>query len=168
MDWHDRLERLFPWGLDIGVSSMLWTVASGIGLIVSWAQVADQGVFSRQVGWLAVGVLMLMVSLYGHAALVTRARRRIGARRASLISESIADLLPRLVERGSSDSELPRRDADSAVQVVDGLELFHIPGCAMTSGRTVTRWSKAEAVRAGFESCGICGARSRDRAETST
>jgi len=126
--------------------------------------VGDRGVFSTQVGWLTAGIAILMVSLYCHVSLVIRGRRAIGERRAAMVSDGLADLVPSLV--GQPATEMPAEDgqAVSGVVVVEGLDLFHEPGCAMTAGRDVMVISRGEAVAQGLNGCGICCRRSASRA----
>jgi hypothetical protein len=158
----DRWSRAFPWGVEAGVRSAVLTLGCGIGLIVVWWGAADRGVFSAQVGWLTAGVAVLMVSLYGHASLVIRARRAIGERRAALISDAVVTLLPNLPAKPVPESAAGNGSAQSGVIVVTGFNLFHEPGCAMAAGRDTEELSKSQALSAGLSACGICARRSVD------
>ena len=144
------VERHFPWGPAAAVRLVGLALACGIGLVVVWFAVSGRGLFDTQVGWLGAGVVVLIVELYALASLVVRGRRAVGERRLSLISDAVAEVLPRLAAAG------PAVAVDGGVVVVAGLDLLHRPDCPMVSGRRVERVSASEAAGSGFGRCGIC------------
>jgi hypothetical protein len=148
--WEAGLERFFPWGVAAAVRLVLLVLVCGVGLVVVWFGVSGRGVFDTQVGWMTAGVVVLMVELYALASLVVRGRRAVGDRRSRLISDAVADVLPRLAVAG------PTEVADGDVVVVAGLDLFHRAECPMVAERRVERVSESEAARRGLRCCGIC------------
>lgn len=154
----ERFQRVFPWGVEAGVRSVVMTVGCGVGLIVVWWGVAGRGVLADQVGWLTAGIAVLVVSLYALASVVIRGRRAVGERRARLISDGLLDLVPLLADRPEAlDDFASAGVAVSDVVILVGVGLFHQAGCPMVAGRDVNVMSRSEAVAGGLEACGICG-----------
>ncbi len=152
------LERFFPWGPAAAVRLMSLALACGAGLIVVWFGVSGRGVFGTQVGWVAAGVVVLVVQLYALASLVVRGRRAVGSRRLGLISDAIAEVLPRLAAVGPTELS-----GGEVVVVVAGLDLSHRPGCPMVADRRVERLSVPEAAGRGLGRCGICAGNGTDQ-----
>jgi hypothetical protein len=149
-----QLERVFPWGVEAGVRTVVLTAGCGLGLGAAWWEVAGQGVFSRQIGWLTAGVMLLMVSLYALTSLVVRGRRAIGVRRSELLNDGILGVLATL---SISAPTLVRVEPDRTdVLVAKGLGLFHRPECPMVASREIERMSRLDAETDGLARCGIC------------
>ena len=154
----DRLRLAFPWGIESGVRSILLTLASGFGLIITWYGVSGRGVFQDQIPWLSAGIVILMVSLFGQGTLIVRGRRALGERRSQLLADSLAsvEIAPRAMTGGSLDTRSFAISDIERVVVVDGLNLFHRAGCPMLSGRATTTLTRHAARAAGLDPCGIC------------
>jgi hypothetical protein len=153
----ERLNRAFPWGVESGVRWAVLTLGCGVGLVGVWWEIAGRGVFSTQVGWLTAGIAVLMLTLYAHASLVIRGRRAVGERRAGLIDDGLASLVPLMVGETAGIDEfasggMPVTD----VVVVEGVGMFHVAGCQMTAGRAVSVLPRGTAIAGGLDPCGIC------------
>lgn len=144
------VSRTFPWGVVTGVRWMGSAIGCAAALAATWRYSAGKGVFDDQIVALAVGVTLLVVAGCSHASMVLQGRRAVGARRARLVTDSVAAIAALAADRSSEDTT-------SMLLAARGLGRFHRPGCLMLDGRNAVAASETRHRAAGRTPCGLCG-----------
>jgi hypothetical protein len=155
-----RPEDLLRWGAAVGLGSIVVAVA--------WYICAGEVSFSSQVGPTDAAVAGLLVAGIGNVGWLLKGRRALGERRSALLpdvrvldtvdqgargshrpSEEVAQTDPRGLDLALGDMELCVGG--------EGMERFHRPECALTTGRHDWKaMSRGEHEAAGRSPCGVC------------
>jgi hypothetical protein len=127
----------------------LWAsiVAGAVLLLVSWWGASASAEQSRQVFWIDIGVVGVIVAGVGIAAWLLTGRRAIGERRVAL-----------LPTRAATPSAAVRPASAGKEELVSapGLTRYHRAGCPMVVGKATRTATDAGHRAAGLEPCGIC------------
>lgn len=139
--------RALPWRLvDVLVLWVLLAVGA-LALVLSWWGVSATTRLSRQVAWLDLGVLGVLIAEGGVALWLCVGRRAVGKRRRLLLP----DLSP------TAESVTLRAAGGPGEWVAaDNMTRYHTPECAFVIGKAVRAAPTISHRRAGRRPCGVC------------
>jgi hypothetical protein len=137
---------------------VLWAalVIGAVVLFMGWWGTSATPRLSRQVAWLNVGVLGVLIGGVGVVFWLCAGRRAVGRRRLVLLPD-VASAAARTVEQPAPQA-IP-----SAMVAADNMTRYHTPGCAFVAGKTVRAASAISHRRAGRSPCGVCQPLGRER-----
>ncbi|MHB8467173.1 MAG: hypothetical protein ACYDH6_05615 [Acidimicrobiales bacterium] len=116
-----------PWGVS-DARTIFFTTLGGFGaLFVSWWGASGTARPNRQVTWIVVGIVAIVVIGVGNFFWLLAGRRAVGARQASVLG-AIADA-PRAVRPATPGASLV---------AVDGSTRSHLPSCLLVRAKAVT------------------------------
>jgi len=148
-----------------------WAVAVGLGGIVvavSWYICAGEVSFGSQVGPTDAAVAGLLVAGMGNVSWLLKGRRALGERRRALLPDVslVSDATSGAGGKAPQSEEVAQTDPRGLDPVLnelelcvggEGMERFHRPECALTSGRHDWKaLSRGEHEAAGRRPCGVC------------
>ena len=140
-----------PWTLS-DMRTMFLTTAAGIAAVLAgWWEASGVGRVDRQIGWIVLGIVGLIVTGIGNFFWLLAGRRTVALRRAQVLAtmESDDGPLAAASERVAAAAE------PSTLVAVKGSRRYHRPACLVVNGKAVHRVSDAEVAR--LQPCEMCG-----------
>jgi hypothetical protein len=132
-------------------------VLGGAVLAVSWYAVSGEARWQDQRTGVDTAVLGVLLAYGAGALLLVAGRRAVGLRRAALLGDRPAALVP--VTSAVAPVPVPEGGFGGVLDVLvgaDGLRRFHRADCTMAHGRGWTAASRPEHQRDGRTPCGVC------------
>jgi small ligand-binding sensory domain FIST len=139
--------RPLPWSRVHVLALWALLIAGGVVLFVGWWGTSGTSRLSRQVLWLNVAVVGVLVAGAGVVIWLATGRRAVGRRRLGLLHD------PATV----TELDAPAFTAHCRELVATvNMTRYHRADCSFVSGKAVRSASGAEHRRAGRQPCGMC------------
>jgi len=138
-----------PWHAGDALAMVMGNVMGLSLLAVSWYGASGQLRPSQQTAWVAAGVVGIVLAGVGNAGFLLTGRRTVGRRQVDVVLTQASGL--------AGSCEGSRDDFSQSLPVaVAAAGRYHRPDCHLVLGKTVSRASVDDHVRAGRAPCGMC------------
>ncbi|MDQ1695412.1 MAG: hypothetical protein QOJ03_765 [Frankiaceae bacterium] len=118
------------------------------GVVVAWWCASGTASFGRQLPWLDVGVVAVVIGGLGNMTWLLQGRRALAVRRRGLLSALTAAPEAMTATAAATDTER---------LAVPGTTRHHRAGCPAIAGKAVEAMPATDHERAGRRPCGLCG-----------
>lgn len=143
-----------PWALS-DARTTFFTTAGGIAaLVMAWWGASGTGKLDRQVTWMVVGVVAVVVIGVGNFFWLLAGRRAVGVRR-NVLLEALDAALPQSTSAASIPGVVVAGRAASHVTIA-GSPRYHVPSCLLVRGKATN--SVDGAARHDLTPCEMCQA----------
>ena len=141
------LERFRPWSAEHLARLFVSQLTAFTVIMVAWYQTSGTGLVQRQLAWLGVSVVGLLVAGAGNALWLLRGLRRIQLTQRAVLP---ATTRPRF-------EPLPR-ESGTVPLLVSGAALtrYHLAGCALVAGKETFDASRPRHESAERRPCEVC------------
>jgi hypothetical protein len=147
VEFHDGPE---PWARRDLALPGLFILLGVIVLVVGWFGISDAVALNRQMRWLAVGIIGLIVGGFGMVLWLLAGLTKVTRLRRAVVAE--ADRRVTLATRSTGSAAA----APAGFATVAGMRRFHRTDCLMLTGKAAELGEPTDFAAAGLAPCGVC------------
>jgi hypothetical protein len=138
-----------PWGIR-DARALFFMTCGGLGaLFISWWAASGTGKLNRQITWMVVAIVAIVVIGAGNFLWLLAGRRAVGARRRRLL-EGLENLDAGVLAAGAGGA---LTDAPAFLAVA-GTSRYHHPSCLLVRGKAASSVDPKK--RRGLKPCEMC------------